>query len=227
MCYPITHMCRVCIKPVSAEPPVCRGLCFIQCEQAPFVVDSLHDYCQASQAVILSELDPNEAIPDEEMLNSYMNFDSVPLNEMHVDCRASQAVILGEPDFNELIAGQEMLGSQMNVDSFPVNEMNVDNTAYSADVSEYEVPTKCEKEAQSYPPNTMVNDSPNPMVEASIADDQAECTSDWSPCMETNAVLMGSLSQLREQKAFETYIRQDMFDGEEEVAIQHGETLSE
>ncbi|KAI0814597.1 hypothetical protein GGR55DRAFT_700856 [Xylaria sp. FL0064] len=178
------------MTPVRAEPPVCTGLCFIQCEQTPFVFDSLHEHCQASQAVILGESDPNEIVLDQEMLASHMNVDSVDLNEMYVE-----------------------------------------NTAYSADVSEYEVLTTCEKETQSCSPNTMINDSPNPMVEAPIADDQAERTSDWSPCMETNFVSMdlekkGSLSQLREQEAFETFIRQDMFDGEEEVATQHEETPS-
>ncbi|KAI1284346.1 hypothetical protein F5Y07DRAFT_405254 [Xylaria sp. FL0933] len=250
------------MEPVRAEPPVCRGLCFVQCEQTPFIADELHEHCRASQAVILSEPDFNGLIAGQEMLNSYMNFDGVPLNEMHADCQAPQEVILGEPDFNELIAdyemldfdmnfdsvplnedcrasqavildepdfnklivGQEMLESHMDFDSVPLNEMHVNNTAYSADLSEYQVHTPYEKETQSYSPNTMVNDSPNPMLEAPI--DQAGCASDWSPCMETNSVLMGSLSQLQEE-AFETYIRQDMFDGEEEVATQHEETLSE
>ncbi|KAI1312948.1 hypothetical protein F5Y03DRAFT_339789 [Xylaria venustula] len=42
MCYPLTHLCRVCQIPVRAEEPHCRGLCFIQCHQDPYVVD---EYC--------------------------------------------------------------------------------------------------------------------------------------------------------------------------------------
>ncbi|RWA04369.1 hypothetical protein EKO27_g10737 [Xylaria grammica] len=41
MCYPLTHLCRVCYTPVRADPN-CRGLCYIQRVQTPFVID---EYC--------------------------------------------------------------------------------------------------------------------------------------------------------------------------------------
>ncbi|GAW19344.1 hypothetical protein ANO14919_088300 [Xylariales sp. No.14919] len=46
MCYPLTHLCRVCYTPVRADPN-CRGLCYIQRVQTPFVIDefcTLHEH---------------------------------------------------------------------------------------------------------------------------------------------------------------------------------------
>ncbi|KAI0865849.1 hypothetical protein F4860DRAFT_509727 [Xylaria cubensis] len=62
MCFPLTHLCKNCLTPVRAEI-VCRGLCYINVVQTPYVVD---EFCPLH---IANADTPNEDIIDEEAMD--------------------------------------------------------------------------------------------------------------------------------------------------------------